>query len=82
MKCLFCQGSLIYTKSLPHTGQPGLYCISCSKSDDIWYEIYVMLEQIKPHCNWHTYGSSADYKYRKRWGLPLVGKKGRKNKWA
>jgi len=86
MKCLFCQGNLRYEKSIPHTGKPGLQCFQCARSDDIAYEIRAIIEQwlMGEHTNQQTYGSSADYSYRKRRGLPPVGKKGRsgrRNKW-
>ena len=73
-----------FEPSLPHTGKPGLECTHCSRSDDFWHEIDVILEQAKEHTGQHTYGANVEYSYRKRRGLPPVGKKGRsgkRNKW-
>jgi len=85
IKCLWCRGDFYYSSSLPHTGAPGLICIHCGRSDDLRYELRVVVEQMKEHCGYHTYGANAEYYYRRRMGLPPVGKKGRsgrRNKWG
>jgi len=84
--CLWYQGSFYNESSLAHTGQPGLVCCNCGRSDDLRYELKVIVEQwlTGEHTGQHTYGSSAEYSYRRRRGLPPVGKKGRsgrRNKW-
>ncbi len=81
MRCLFCDGNFYYESSLPHTGGPGLMCHYCGRSNDLRYELYVVVEQMNEHCNQHTYGSSADYRYRRKMKLPLVDERGRKSKW-
>lgn len=82
IKCLWCKGNFYYASSLPHTGAPGLICMHCARSDDLRYELMALVEQMKEHTGNHTYGSSADYRYRKRHEQIVKSKIGRKNKWA
>ena len=42
-RCTFCGGNL-----------SGGHCIMCGRSDDVKHELYVQVEQKKPHHNWNT----------------------------
>ena len=87
MRCFFCNGNLYPQKAVTHTGKPGFACMQCGRSSDIRYELKLIIDQwmTKEHCNQQTYGTDGEYRYRRRMGLPPVGKKGRsgrRNKWG